>query len=70
MGLEPEDGGGAEAPHSVVASEELARRLGITRHRQDNYTLHSHIKAEQAASERRFVGEIVPLRMGRRGSAR
>ena len=54
---------GAEAPHSVVASEELARRLGITRDRQDSYTLHSHLKAERAASERRFVGEIVPLRM-------
>jgi acetyl-CoA C-acetyltransferase len=63
MGLEPEDGGGTEAPHSVVASEELARRLGITRDRQDSYALHSHLKAEQAASERRFVGEIVPLRM-------
>ena len=63
MGLEPEDGDGAEAPHSVVASEELARRLGITRDRQDSYALHSHLKAEQAASERRFVGEIVPLRM-------
>jgi acetyl-CoA C-acetyltransferase len=63
MGLEPEDGGSAEAPHSVVASEELARRLGITRDRQDSYALHSHLKAEQAASERRFVGEIVPLRM-------
>jgi acetyl-CoA C-acetyltransferase len=63
LGLEPEDGGGAEAPHSVVASEELARRLGITRHRQDSYALNSHRKAEQATSERRFVGEIVPLRM-------
>ena len=39
-------------------------------HRQDSYALHSHLKAEQAASERRFVGEIVPLRHGRRGSAR
>jgi acetyl-CoA C-acetyltransferase len=63
MGFEAADGDGAEAPHSVVASEQLARRLGITRLRQDNYTLHSHIKAERAASERRFLGEIVPLRM-------
>jgi acetyl-CoA C-acetyltransferase len=63
MGFEPEDGDGAEAPHSVVASEELARRLGITRARQDGYALHSHLRAERAASERRFVGEIVPLRM-------
>ena len=63
MGLEPEDGGNGEAPHSVAASEELARQLGITRDRQDSYTLHSHRKAEQASSERRFVGEIVPLKM-------
>jgi acetyl-CoA C-acetyltransferase len=62
MGFEAEEGG-VEAPHSVVASEELARRLGITRDRQDSYTLHSRLKAERAASERRFVGEIVPLRM-------
>ena len=35
MALEPEDGERAEAPHSIAASEELARRLGITRSRQD-----------------------------------
>ena len=63
IGLEPEDGESADTPHSVTASEELARRLGISRHRQDNYTLHAHLKAEQAMSERRFLREIVPLRM-------
>src|SRR5690349_6402576 len=57
LGLEPEDVDCAEAPHSVVASEQLARRLGITRQRQDSYALTSHRKAEQASSERRFVGE-------------
>ena len=31
IGLEPEDGETADTPHSVTASEELARRLGITR---------------------------------------
>jgi acetyl-CoA C-acetyltransferase len=63
IALEPEEGNGHEAPHSIAASEDLARRLGISRSRQDDYALHSHIKAEQAANERRFVGEIVPLRM-------
>ena len=61
LGLEPEDG--AAAPHSVTASETLARRLGIGRERQDAYALQSHLKAERAAGERRFVREIVPLRM-------
>jgi acetyl-CoA C-acetyltransferase len=63
MGLEPEDAGNGEAPHSVAASEELARQLGITRDRQDSYTLHSHRRAAQASSARHFVGEIVPLKM-------
>ena len=61
LGLEPEDG--AAAPHSVTASETRARRLGIGRERQDAYALQSHLKAERAAGERRFVREIVPLRM-------
>jgi acetyl-CoA C-acetyltransferase len=63
LGLEPEDGGNGEAPHSVAASEELARKLGITRARQDSYALSSLRKAEQASSERHFVGEIVPLKL-------
>ena len=65
IGLETEDGDSMDAPHSVTASEELARRLGIDRNRQDSYTLHAHLKAERAVSERRFVREIVPLRMSR-----
>src|SRR5262245_5076680 len=63
LGLEPEDGDTAAAPHSVTASETLARRLGIGRDRQDAYALKSHLKAERATDERRFVREIVPLRM-------
>jgi acetyl-CoA C-acetyltransferase len=63
IGLEPEDGDAADTPHSVTASEDLARRLGIGRDRQDAYALLSHLKAEQAMSERRFLHEIVPLRM-------
>jgi acetyl-CoA C-acetyltransferase len=63
LGLEPEDGDAAAVPHSVTASETLARRLGIGRDRQDAYALQSHLNAERAADERRFVREIVPLRM-------
>jgi acetyl-CoA C-acetyltransferase len=63
MGLEPEDAENGQAPHSVAASEELARQLGISRDRQDTYALSSLRKAEQASSGRHFVGEIVPLRM-------
>jgi len=63
LSLEPEDGNGNEAPHSVAASEELARQLGISRDRQDSYAFKSHLKAEQAVGERRFQGEIVPLRL-------
>jgi acetyl-CoA C-acetyltransferase len=63
LGPEPDAGEAADAPHLVAASESLARRLGITRERQDNYTLQQHLKAERAVSERRFLREIVPLRM-------
>ncbi len=63
LGPEPGADDTADAPHLVAASEALARRLGITRERQDNYTLQQHLKAERAVSERRFLGEIVPLRM-------
>jgi len=63
LGPEADAGEAADPPHSVAASEDLARRLGISRQRQDNYALYSHLKAEQAMSERRFVGEIVPLRV-------
>jgi acetyl-CoA C-acetyltransferase len=63
IGLEPEDGEATDTPHSVTASEDLARQLGIGRDRQDAYALHAHLRAELAASERRFVREIVPLRM-------
>jgi len=47
-------------PH--VSCEKLAQRLGVTRAEQDAWTLASHRKANEAREERRFVGEIVPLR--------
>lgn len=63
LGLEADAGEARDASPSAAASEALARRLGISRQRQDSYTLGSHLKAERAIGERRFVGEIVPLRM-------
>ena len=63
LGPEPDGGELADTPHSVAAAEDLAKRLGISRLRQDNYTLQSHLRAEQAIADRHFVGEIVPLRM-------
>lgn len=63
LGLDPDAGQASDTPYSAAASDELARRLGISRHRQDSYTLGVHLKAERAIGERRFVGEIVPLRM-------
>jgi acetyl-CoA C-acetyltransferase len=51
-----------EEPQSFAAAERLSRRLGITRADQDAYALRSHLKAGMARGERRFVGEIVPLK--------
>lgn len=44
------------------ATELLAKKLGIGRARQDAWVLKSHARAEKAREERRFVGEILPLR--------
>jgi acetyl-CoA C-acetyltransferase len=63
LGPEADAGEAGDLPPSAAASEALARRLGISRQRQDSYTLGSHLKAERATGERRFVGEIVALRM-------
>jgi acetyl-CoA C-acetyltransferase len=54
--------GASEESEPFEATEELARRLGISREAQDAYVLRSHLKAEAAREDRRFVGEIVPLR--------
>lgn len=45
-----------------MPSERLARRLSLSRMAQDAFAFKSHLKAEQARQDRRFVGEIVPLR--------
>jgi acetyl-CoA C-acetyltransferase len=62
VGVEPVAAEASDEVHPFEASEDLPRRLGISRARQDAYALHSHLKAEAARSARRFIGEIVPLR--------
>ena len=63
IGLEQEGLEASDPSQTMAASEEMARRLGITRDQQDSYALYSFLKAEAAQAERRFVGEIVPLKM-------
>jgi acetyl-CoA C-acetyltransferase len=63
ISLEPEGELSGEVSPSIAASEELAARLGISREQQDAYALRTCLNAEEAASQRRFVGEIVALRM-------
>lgn len=48
---------------AIAASEALAQRLGISRADQDGLTLRSHLLADLARDERRFIGEIVPLKV-------
>jgi acetyl-CoA C-acetyltransferase len=62
MALEPATIDQPEELQPFEASEQMTRKLGISRARQDAYALHSHLRAEAARSARRFVGEIVPLR--------
>jgi len=51
-----------------IAAELIAARWNLTREELDAYSLESHRRAAQAAAERRFKGEIVPVTVeGRRG---
>lgn len=52
----------SDAPQVFEASEHLSVRFGIDRQQQDSWAALSFAKAEMARKERRFVGEIVPLR--------
>ena len=70
MGLEPEDAGNGDTPHSVAASEELARRLGITRARQDSYALYSHLQGRAGDQRAPLRRRDRPPQDDRRGGAR
>ena len=47
--------------HMGITAENLAKRGGISRERQDEYAVRSHEKAALARAEGRFADEIVPV---------
>ncbi|OFI38049.1 acetyl-CoA acetyltransferase [Arthrobacter sp. SW1] len=51
-------------PDMGVAAENVARRYGISRDRQDAFALRSHERAVAARDASRFSGETVPLAAG------
>ena len=51
-----------DAPQVFEASEHLSKKFGIDRVQQDAWATASHTRAAKAREDRRFVGEIVPLR--------
>lgn len=62
IALESPGEGSQELGHIWEPSEKLARRLSLSRGAQDAFAYKSHLRAEEAREQRRFVGEIVPLR--------
>ncbi len=62
VGVEPAGPDFADDAAPFEASELLSKRLGISRFKQDQVAMQSHLRAESARDARRFVGEIVPLR--------
>jgi acetyl-CoA C-acetyltransferase len=62
IGWEPTFGEERETPALLAGAEELAAKLGISRAQQDAYALRTHLLAEVARSDKRFVSEIVPIR--------
>lgn len=62
IGLDQAAGSGDEEASLVPATEALARRLGVSRSRQDAWVVRSRLAAEKARDSKRFLGEIVPLR--------
>jgi len=54
--------------HMGNLAEYTARKAGITRAEQDEYSYHSQRKAAEAQADGRFAGEIVPVEIpGRKG---
>src|SRR5690606_7637381 len=50
-----------------ITAENIAERHAIDRARQDTLAVESHRRAAAALAEGRFDGQIVPVRVGRRG---
>jgi len=62
LAVEPAGAEASDEPQQIEACEALAKRLGISRERQDAYAVMSHLRATEARNQRRFVGEIVPIK--------
>jgi len=58
----PEQANAGDEKLAFEACETLARRRRISRTAQDAFALKSHLRAETAREQRRFIGEIVPIR--------
>ncbi|MEZ5843024.1 MAG: thiolase family protein [Hyphomicrobiaceae bacterium] len=52
-----------DASFSIEAGERLASAYALSRETQDRLAVESRARADQARTERRFVGEIVPIRV-------
>ena len=53
--------GSADHPNMIEAAENVARRFGISRQRQDAFTLESHRLAVNAHAQGKIGAEILPL---------
>ncbi|MBA4171551.1 MAG: acetyl-CoA C-acyltransferase [Hyphomicrobium sp.] len=62
MRFEPGTTDYSDEPQQFEASEQLSRKLGLSRGQLDAWAMKSHMKATTAREKRRFVGEIVPIR--------
>ncbi len=56
--------------HMGMTAEEVAQRYEITREEQDAFAAESQRRAAAAASQGRFIREMVPVTIPRRGGAR
>ncbi len=56
--------------HMGMSAEKVAQKHAISREEQDQYALHSHRKASEAANARRFDPELIPVELPpKKGSA-
>ena len=63
VGIAMSDEDAAHSGQGLEADEALATRLKISRSQQDDFALRSHLKAGLAVEARRFLKEIVPLKV-------
>jgi len=62
IGVDPSAAENADDTDAFESSEALSKRLGISRAQQDAWAARSHLRASSAREQKRFIGEIVPIR--------